>query len=76
MDDISGRLGDADWLDNAFSAGDLLMVAVLRSSHGSGMLEEYASLSAYAARGEARLVYKRAFAAQRPVFTGNAPAGR
>ena len=76
LDDLSGRLGDADWLDTAFSAGDPLMVTVLRRSHGSGMLEEYANLSAYAARGEARLAYKRAFAAQRAVFIGNAPAGR
>ncbi len=76
LDDLSSRLGNADWLDNAFSAGDLLMVTVLRRLHGSGMLEEYPNLSAYVARGEARPAHKRAFAAQLAVFTGNTPTGR
>ncbi|TCU12916.1 glutathione S-transferase family protein [Rhizobium sullae] len=66
---LSGRLGDADWLDAAFSAGDLLMVTVLRRLKGSSLLEEYPNLSAYVARGEARPAYKRAFDAQLAVFT-------
>lgn len=66
---LSGRLGDADWLDGKFSAGDLLMVTVLRRLKGSGMLDEYPNLSAYVARGEARPAYKRAFDAQLAVFT-------
>src|ERR1700716_452044 len=57
---VSGRLGDADWLDNAFSAGDLLMVAVLRRLNRSGLLEKYPNLCAYVARGEARPACKRA----------------
>src|SRR5690606_27953178 len=61
--DLSRRLGDADWLDGAFSAGDLLMVTVLQRSKSSGLLDEYPSLSAYVARGEARPAFKRAFAA-------------
>ncbi len=61
LDDLSSRLGDADWLDGAFSAGDLMMVMVLRRLDGSGILEEYPNLSAYVARGEARPAYKRAF---------------
>lgn len=69
LGNLSDRLGDADWLDGAFSAGDLLMVTVLRRLHGSGILEEYLNLSAYVARGEARPAYKRAFAAQLAVFT-------
>ena len=61
---LSARLGDADWLDGAFSAGDLMMVSVLlRLKASSGMLDEYPNLSAYVARGEARPAYKRAFAA-------------
>jgi glutathione S-transferase len=60
---LSARLGDADWLDGAFSAGDLLMVSVLLRLKGSGMLEEHPNLAAYVARGEARPAYKRAFAA-------------
>lgn len=69
LDELSGRLGDADWLDGAFSAGDLLMVTVLRRLEGSGILNEYPNLSAYIARGEARPAYKRAFDAQLAVFT-------
>lgn len=69
LDQLSGRLGDADWLDGEFSAGDLLMVTVLRRLEGSGILNEYPNLSAYIARGEARPAYKRAFAAQLAVFT-------
>ena len=75
LDQLSGRLGDADWLDDAFSAGDLLMVTVLRRLGGSGMLEKYPNLSAYVARGEARPAYRRAFDAQLAVFTGATPAG-
>ena len=69
LSELSGRLGDADWLDGAFSAGDLLMVTVLRRLEGSGLLDEYPSLSAYVARGKARPAYKRAFEAQLAVFT-------
>ena len=69
LGDLSSRLGDADWLDGAFSAGDLLMVTVLRRLQGSGLLEEYPNLSAYVARGEARPAYKRAFDAQLAAFT-------
>jgi glutathione S-transferase len=72
---LSGRLGDADWLDGAFSAGDLMMVAVLLRLKASGMLDEYPNLSAYVARGEARPAYKRAFEAQLAVFTGKPPTG-
>ena len=66
---LSGRLGDADWLDGAFSAGDLLMVTVLRRLKASGIVDEFPNLSVYIARGEARPAYKRAFAAQLAVFT-------
>ena len=67
---LSRRLGDADWLDGAFSAGDLLMVSVLLRLKPSGMLEGFPNLAAYVARGEARPAYKRAFAAQLAVNTG------
>ncbi|MFL6674317.1 MAG: glutathione S-transferase family protein [Massilia sp.] len=67
---LSARLGDADWLDGAFSAGDLMMVSVLLRLKASGILDEYPNLAAYVARGEARPAYKRAFEAQLAVFTG------
>ena len=74
LGELSSRLGDADWLDSVFSAGDLLMVTVLRRLNGSGVLEKYPNLSSYVARGEARPAYKRAFDAQLAVFTGKQPA--
>src|SRR5262245_43912263 len=75
LGELSSRLGNADWLDGAFSAGDLLMVTVLRRLDGSGLVENYPNLSAYVARGEARPAYKRAFADQLAVFTAKPPNG-
>lgn len=68
LGELSRRLGGADWLAGAFSAGDLLMVSVLQRIISSGILDEYTNLSAYVARGEARPAYKRAFADQLAVF--------
>lgn len=65
---LSNRLGDAAWLDGSFSAGDLLMVHAPLRLRSSGLLDEYPTLTAYTARGEARPAYKRAFAAQLAVF--------
>jgi glutathione S-transferase len=76
LDDLSIRLGGADWLEAEFSAGDLLMVMVLRRREGVGILDDYPNLSAYVARGEARPAYQRAFESQLAVFTGNAPGQR
>jgi glutathione S-transferase len=70
LDSLSRRLGDAEWLDGAFTAGDLMMIGVLFRSKDSGLLDDYANLSAYVARGEARPAFQRAFAAQLAVFTG------
>jgi glutathione S-transferase len=72
---LSARLGNADWLDGAFSAGDLLMVSVLLRARPSRILDEYPNLAAYVARGEARPAYKRAFAAQLAVNTAKPAAG-
>ena len=71
LNKLSSRLGDSDWLDGAFSAGDLQMVTVLRRLGSSGLLEEYPNLAAYIARAEARPAFKRAFAAQLAVFTSS-----
>ncbi|MGD0529764.1 MAG: glutathione S-transferase family protein [Polyangiaceae bacterium] len=72
---LSGRLGTADWLDGAFSAGDLLMVSVLLRLRASGILDELPNLAAYVARGEARPAYRRAFEAQLAVNTGKPATG-
>jgi glutathione S-transferase len=75
LEQLSARLGDADWLDGAFSAGDLLMASVLLRLKPSGILDEYPSLAAYVARGEARPAYERAFAAQLAINTAKPPTG-
>lgn len=70
LNQLAMRLGDGDWLDGGFSAGDLLMVSVLLRLRPSGLLNEFPRLAAYVARGEARPAYRRAFAAQLAVNTG------
>ena len=73
LGELSRRLGEAEWLEGAFNAGDLMMIAVLFRSKGSGILDEYPNLAAYVARGEARPAFKRAFAAQLAVYTDRQP---
>jgi len=75
LGELSLRLGEGEWLDGGFSAGDLMMVAVLLRLRPSGMLDEFPILSAYVARGEARPAYQRAFADQLAVFTAQAKPG-
>ncbi|MDB5959216.1 MAG: glutathione S-transferase [Massilia sp.] len=70
---LAARLGEAEWLDGGFSAGDLMMVSVLLRLRSSGILDEFANLAAYVARGEARPAYQRAFAAQLAVNLPKAP---
>jgi len=68
---LSARLGETDWLEGAFSAGDLMMVSVLRSLKASGILNEFPNLAAFVARGEARPAFKRAFDAQFAVYAAS-----
>ena len=75
LEQLAARLGDADWLDGSFSAGDLLMVSVLLRLRPSGLLNEFPSLAAYVARGEARPAYQRAFAAQLAINAAPLPPG-
>ncbi|GLQ98244.1 glutathione S-transferase family protein [Dyella mobilis] len=71
---LSARLGDAEWLDGAFSAGDLMMASVLLRLKPSGIINEFPSLAAYVARAEARPAYQRAFAAQLAINAAPLPA--
>ncbi len=75
LQELSVRLGDADWLDGTFSAGDLMMISVVLRVKSSGMLVDYPNLAAYVARGEARPAYKRAFAAQLAINTAEPAVG-
>lgn len=74
LDELSARLGDKEWLDGQFSAGDLLMVHVLRNLKPSGTLDGWPGLAAYVARGEARPAFARALADLRAGQTGKQPA--
>lgn len=66
--DLTNYLGNQEWLEDHFSAGDLMMVTVLRRLDSSSLLEEFPAITAYIKRAEARPAYQRAFAAQRAVF--------
>ena len=66
--EVAGWLGDAEWLDGAFSAGDLLMATVLHRAGASGLLDDHPAIRAYIAGAQARPAYQRAFAAQLAVF--------
>lgn len=73
LGELADRLGTNEWLDGAFSAGDLLMIAVLRQLHDDGLLDRHPTLAAYVARGEARPAFQEALAEQMAGFTGSPP---
>lgn len=75
LDQLSAWLGETDWLEGEFTVGDLMMISVLQRLASSGMVDEFPNLAAYVARGEARLAYQRAFAAQKAVFEAAQAAG-
>jgi glutathione S-transferase len=74
LGDLDKRLDGAEWLDGAFSAGDLMLAAVLWRAKPSGILNDFGNVAAYMARAEARPAFQRAFAAQHEVFVENQPA--
>jgi glutathione S-transferase len=76
LGELSARLGNADWLDGKFSAGDLQMISVLLRLEASALLDEYPNLCAYIARGQARPAYKRTFEAQKAVFLAVSAGGQ
>jgi glutathione S-transferase len=69
LGDLSAWLGDRDWLEGEFTAGDLMMVMVLRRAD-RWLLDEFPTLAAYVARAEARPAYQRAYAAQAALYSG------
>ncbi|MFL9841677.1 glutathione S-transferase family protein [Sphingomonas sp. ST-64] len=74
LDELSAYLGESEWLDDAFSAGDLMVADVMRRLGGSGLLEAHPRVAAYIARAEARPAFRRAFTAQRAVFEAQGEA--
>ena len=75
LHELSAYLGEADWLDGAFSVGDLMMITALRQLRDSTLVAEQPNLAAYVARGEARPAFRRALDGQMAGFTADAPAG-
>ena len=72
---LSRHIGDAEWLDGAFGAGDLMLAGMLCRSKGSGILDAWPTLAPYVPRAEARPAFKRAFADQLAVYKGRPQAG-
>ncbi|MEO8812180.1 MAG: glutathione S-transferase family protein [Caulobacteraceae bacterium] len=66
-------LGGKDWLEATFTAGDIVMVAVLRELAGGAILAKFPTLEAYVRRGEARPAFARAMEAQMATYRENAP---
>ena len=71
---LAAWLGDKTWLEDRFTAGDLMMVTVLRELVDSGLLARFPTLDAYRRRGETRPAFGRAMEAQMQPFRENAPA--
>jgi glutathione S-transferase len=61
---LAARLGNTEWIDGAFSAGDLMLISVILRLVPSGILAAHPTLAAYVARGEARPAYQRAYESQ------------
>ena len=72
LGELSAHLGNQDWLDAEFSAGDIMMVLVLRRADPA-RLAELENLVSYIARAEARPAYQRAYAAQAALYSGEPP---
>lgn len=65
---LSNYLADREWLEDSFTLGDLMMIAVLFRTKETEVINDFPNLLAYMVRGEARPAFKRAFAAQLAVF--------
>ena len=70
---VSDALGDKEWLEDRFTIGDLMMVAVLRQLRGTGLIEKFPNIAALVARGEARPAFQQALADQLSVFAEHKP---
>jgi glutathione S-transferase len=70
---VSDWLGDKEWLEGRFTAGDLVMITVLRFLRHTKLVAEFPNLAAYLARGEARPAFKRALADQLATYAANQP---
>ena len=65
---LSDTLGEQDYLEGRFTAGDLLMADVLRILNHINLLDDFPKLKAFRERCEARPAFKRAMKAQMEGF--------
>jgi glutathione S-transferase len=73
---LANWLQGREYLEDRFTAGDLLMTTVLRILRQTDLLEKMPVLDAYRKRCEARPAFQRALAAQMAPFAKHAPAGK
>ncbi len=65
LGELAASLGDRDYLEaGGFTAGDLMMVTVLRNLRHTELMAQFPTLAAYQARCEARPAFQKALAAQ------------
>ncbi|MEI9996099.1 MAG: glutathione S-transferase family protein [Rhizomicrobium sp.] len=64
LQELAASLGDKDYLDGRFTAGDLMMTTVLRILRGTDFVAAEPALASYQQRCEARPAFQRALAAQ------------
>lgn len=76
LDALAAALGDREYLDDRFTAGDLIMTTVLRQCTFADILSGYPSLDAYRLRCEARPAFQRALAAHLADLDEDAPGDR
>ena len=72
---VSEALGEREWLEDRFTIGDLMLVAVLRQLRHTDLVAQHPNLAAYVQRGEARPAFQRALADQLAVFREHQPEG-
>ncbi len=76
LDDLAAWLGGREWLEDRFTAGDLLMGSVIRILRHTDLVAARPALEAYRLRCEARPAFQKALADQLAPFVKNAPPER
>ena len=69
LEELAEQLGEREYLDGQFTAGDLMMTTVLRILRHTDLVERAPRLAAYVKRCEARPAFRRALEAQMEGFS-------
>ncbi len=70
---LSDWLGESEYLEDRFTAADLLMTTVLRILRHVDLLKQFPNLEAFRLRCEARPAFGKALNAQLATFAAHAP---